>query len=926
MKEAAVTRFQKRPGFYAFLQAHATRKRQFAHLFPVVLAGILIVQGCGIPIWPIPTIKFAPETQPITEKPETPLVQAALKPGQEGGEITLAVRSGRVRAVTEHKTDRELLTSLPPADLKRELISTYIPPYKLKPLKAGKNHYYNFTITPEFEKATMFYLAGKGEEAIEQIHLILSNEANPVALRWQASYLKVQVLLMMGRPDLAEKETAQLERFELEAMKANHTSRAMRAEVRYWAGDLEGSAEDAAEVIRAFGGWRFPATFSTPPLDQVELARCTTAQVRANITLGLVLIAKGYHREALPWLELANQTMNNVMYTARHPITGLYFHPPQEVFWGRGMSLVALGNVLLAIDPNSKRAEETFTQAQEYFDALGFRAGAVVIETFKAHALSTAGQYAHAEEHAQKGVQLATQLGLLEYVWRLESMRGKALLEMGRTAEAERALRHAQSVVDLMAGTMVSDDAKVRFGVGKEGITQGLIRIDLKKNDVARLFEDMERGRARAFVALLANRLVAEGRERQTIAAVRSLDRQIQNERQRKNALSSTEGGEVDREHSLLEQRLALIAKLRERDPELADAFSVSAEDIRNVQKKLVPGDVMIYVLPGDANEWIRLLLITGEGAKLKSLEISQKSLRNRLREFENARKFKAGSPDDRGVAVVAKKKEADKAVVREKTVLAELQRDLKMNEWNVKRSAYIVPSGDFHFIPWGALDVDYPVAVLPTGGWLVRPDFEKKEYARASVVGDPDFGGLLPQLREARAEAAKIADRYGVKPLIGSGATEPALRQSVGAGVNVLHFATHALFDPYLPLQSALILSDGQKASPLTAERLFEKPLPSHLVVLSACETGMGKVVAGDDLVGLARSFYLGGAKTVLSSLWPVDDEATRLFMETFYDASADGDYGRAWMAARSRVKDRGYPPSIYGAFIIGGSLGKKY
>ncbi len=888
-----------------------------------VLALLLLFQGCGIPIMPIPVVKFAPQTKPIPEKQEIPLIQTALKPGQaDRRDLTLAVRSGRVLALTRPKTDRELLSGLPSPDLKWEIISAYVPPYKFKPLKAGQRHYYNFTITPAFERATMFYLSGKSEEAIEQVNLILSNEKSPVVLRWQASYLKVQVLLMMGRPDLAERETANLERLELASMNGNHTSRALRAEVRYWAGDLEGAAEDAAQVIRDFGTWRFPATFSTPPVDQVELARCTTAQARANIILGLALIAKGYHKEALPWLELANQTMNNVMFTARHPITGLYFYPPEEIFWGRGLSLAALGNVLLAIDPHSKRAETTFSQAREYFDALGFRAGEVVIAAFKAQAFSASGQHARTSDVSQQGIRVAKKLGLLEYVWRLEAMRGKALLEMGRTTEAERAYRHAQSVVDLMAGTMVLDDDKVRFGVGKEGITRGLVRIDLEKNDLAQLFEDMERGRARAFVSLLSNRLVAKGRETETIAKVRLLDRQIQNERQRKNAMSSEETGEANREQSLLEQRLALIVKLRERDPELADAFSVSAENMLSVQKKLSEGELMVYVLPGDADEFIRLLLITGKGAELKTLEISQKKLRNLLRKFEEARMSGTGSPDERSLKILQKGHVQTGAMSQEKAVLTRLQQDMKMSEWNIKKSSYIVPSGDLHFIPWGALDIDYTVAVLPMGGWLVRPSPEKKGSAGASVVGDPEFGGILPQLKEARAEAAMIAGRFGIKPLTGTGATEPALRRSVGMGVRILHFATHALFDPHLPLQSALILTDGQKAFPLTAEKLFETPLPSQLVVLSACETGMGKVVAGDDLVGLARSFYLGGARTVLSSLWPVDDEATRLFMETFYDTSGDGNYGRAWTEARTRLKNRGYAPSIYGAFIIGGSL----
>ncbi|HAJ27668.1 MAG TPA: hypothetical protein DCG53_10565, partial [Syntrophus sp. (in: bacteria)] len=136
---------------------------------------------------------------------------------------------------------------------------------------------------------------------------------------------------------------------------------------------------------------------------------------------------------------------------------------------------------------------------------------------------------------------------------------------------------------------------------------------------------------------------------------------------------------------------------------------------------------------------------------------------------------------------------------------------------------------------------------------------------------------------------------------------------------------ATHALFDPHAPLQSAVILTTGNKPLPLTAEKLYDKPLPARLVVLSACETGMGQVIAGDDLLGLVRSFYLGGATTVVSSLWPVDDEATRLFMEIFHEKSREGDFGAAWLAARDTLKNLGYHPADYGAFTLGGSSGNQ-
>jgi tetratricopeptide (TPR) repeat protein len=865
----------------------------------------LFLAGCGIPVFPIPIISFAPHTEMLPEKEETSLVQTALAGQSPTRALRVALRGGRVLQVVAPKSDASLIASLPSAALKQEFDSSYVPPFKFRQLAAGSRHYYNFTITPEFEAATSHYLNGRGEEAIAAIDRILANDKdNSPTLRWQASYLKVNVLIMMGRPDAAERETAALEKYEIAAMGKNHTSRALRAEVKYWAGDLEGAIEDAAQVVRAFGDWRYIAAYSTPPLDQVELARCVTAQARADIVLGLALLAKGLKQEALPWLELANQTMNNVLYTSRHPINSLYFQPPEEIFWGRGMSLVALGTALLAIDPDSPRATTTFAQANEFFAALGFQAGPVLIESFKAQALAWAGRHERAARQAETGLALAEKLGLIDYLWRLEALRGRELMAVGDDGTAEQALRRAQSVIDLMAGTMASDDAKVRFGIGKESITRNLVTLDLRRNDLPRLFEDMERGRARSFVALLANRSLASGRGGTLIGRIRALDRNIQTERQRKNALSAQDAGDAGREHRLLEERSALVAELRVADADLADALAVSAVDLATVQAALPPTSALIYALPADDAQALSFLIVTARTAQLQRLELTPPQLKTLL--------------DDFNIGVNAGDSAAQQAA------LEKIRQALRFDAWPAADAIYFVPSGPTHFIPWGGLDTRFAVAVLPNGGWLARSQRAAPKAVRAAIVGDPEFGGVLPQLPGARQEAEALANLYAATALIGPHATETALRRSVGDGVDVLHLATHALFDARYPLQSSLLLSDGKRAAPLTAERLFAEPLEARLVILSACETGMGMVVGGDDLLGLTRSFYLGGASSVISSLWAVDDEATKLFMATFHRHARDGHYGRAWLAARDAVRAKGYPPSAFAAFVLGGSLGR--
>ena len=103
------------------------------------------------------------------------------------------------------------------------------------------------------------------------------------------------------------------------------------------------------------------------------------------------------------------------------------------------------------------------------------------------------------------------------------------------------------------------------------------------------------------------------------------------------------------------------------------------------------------------------------------------------------------------------------------------------------------------------------------------------------------------------------------------------------------LHFATHGFLDSIRPELSGIVLSMvNEKGEPengfLLAHEIYNLKLPAELVVLSACETGLGKQIRGEGLVGLTRGFMYAGAQRVVVSLWSVDDEATKELMVTFY------------------------------------------
>jgi hypothetical protein len=584
------------------------------------------------------------------------------------------------------------------------------------------------------------------------------------------------------------------------------------------------------------------------------------------------------------------------------------------------MNLTFLASATLAVHQNPAEAEALFGVAESFYQALGYSVGKVTIASLKARIFNRLGMHDLCFQAGQTAMKLAIDAGLPDYVWRIGILTGETLLAKGELAAAEKAFRQAQASVGLISGGLSADRAKIRFGVGKEDITYHLAQLDLKKRDWSMLFQDLETGRARAFTDLLRDRPIIQNRQTELLTKIGSLEEAIRNLRLKLMAPGHPDSSLKNLEAKLINEWEILVQRLKQNDPELAELVSVSVPSLAEVQKGLNTGDVIAYFVPAKGSDSVKFLRITASSVELEELLVPITELAEQMDDFSYAF-FDSEALANRGV-VLSKKRTREKEAIRPEYAVNALKKSLRADSWGVRKNLYVVATGILHFIPWAILDTEFPISTLPTGAWLNRNRDPQQIGQKIAVVGDPDFGGKLPQLAGARDEAFAVGKFYGVKPLVGKEATENNVRKEVGEGVKVLHIATHGIYDSIRPLQSALFLSESGSAYPLTAKQLYENPLPATLVILSACETGLGKTVAGDDLLGLTRSFYLGGTQSVLSSLWEIEDEGTREYMLKFHQSAAKGDFGEAWLEARDHVKAKGFPASVYGAFNLNGVL----
>jgi CHAT domain-containing protein/tetratricopeptide (TPR) repeat protein len=151
-----------------------------------------------------------------------------------------------------------------------------------------------------------------------------------------------------------------------------------------------------------------------------------------------------------------------------------------------------------------------------------------------------------------------------------------------------------------------------------------------------------------------------------------------------------------------------------------------------------------------------------------------------------------------------------------------------------------------------------------------------------------------LPRLRGTRQEAEAIAHLAGeTNTLLALDftASRKTATSSELADYRIVHFATHGLLNSQHPELSGLILSlvdrDGQPANGfLESAEIYNLKLGADMVVLSACQTALGKDVRGEGLIGLTRGFMYAGAPRVLATLWPVPDQATTELMKLFYQS----------------------------------------
>ena len=209
-----------------------------------------------------------------------------------------------------------------------------------------------------------------------------------------------------------------------------------------------------------------------------------------------------------------------------------------------------------------------------------------------------------------------------------------------------------------------------------------------------------------------------------------------------------------------------------------------------------------------------------------------------------------------------------------------------------------IIPEGALFMIPFAALKdqnsrylgESFRIRMCPSLTTLkLIADCPADYHCKSGVllVGDPWVQDvtMLPLLPYAREEVQEIGRLLGCAPLVGRQATKVKVLRCLDS-VALVHIAAHSSMETG---EIALAPDNGETDFILTMKDVLSVQVRARLVVLSCCHSGQGEIKA-EGVVGIARAFLGAGARSVLVSLWAIDDKATLEFMKNFYEHLVKG------------------------------------
>ena len=580
-----------------------------------------------------------------------------------------------------------------------------------------------------------------------------------------------------------------------------------------------------------------------------------------------------------------------------------------------------MGNTLIRAG-ELDRAIEMLSDVHAQLTASGHRTMSIACASFLGDAYIRSGKLDKAISLLEQAVRGARRARTRHILLGALKALAKAYFRNGETIKALEAARQGIPIVEEMLGGLDEEHG----AQGRESVTE-LFSVGTRAAMAEGRLEDaltfLESGRAGALLDALGKRETlnwkAESLSEELQAADHRTAAQLQEARKAyAHAVESGARKAIRTAARALDAASdavrAVSGRIQRALKQQASLFYPRSETLDGIQAVLEPSQAMVlYALPSG-----RCIALVIEPNDVRTVDLG-----DAVAVAEACAKLDAHDPEAN--ATLAK-------------LRAYLVAPLKL-EPDV-RSVLVSPEGPLSYLPFGAL-FEQPVTMTPSGTThVLLADMVRDPGEGILAIGGPDYAGTsqgaqrayfrgksLAALPGAEAEVRSI----GTKTLVGPDASEPSFAKALASQSSwrAVHFACHGLVNTEKPLLSSLALTSTPGSDGFfTALEVLRSDIPADLAVLSACETGRGRLVGGEGIVGLTRAFMFAGAPRVICSLWKVDDEATRALMVKFYELWNGPDpkkrLGAAQALQKAQAFVRGHEkwehPSFWAAWVLWG------
>jgi CHAT domain-containing protein len=559
----------------------------------------------------------------------------------------------------------------------------------------------------------------------------------------------------------------------------------------------------------------------------------------------------------------------------------------------------------------------------------------------------------------------------------------RATFARGNADDALEKMETAVGIIESIRTRIAAAELRASYLAKYQSLYQFYVDLLMRLNQTrpsqgfdARAFQASERARARSLLDILneARADLRQGVEPALLERERKLQQQLNaKDQQRRRARDARQSETIDKEIRALNAAFQeLRAEIKSASPRYAALTQTQPASLKEIQSALDAETVLLAYWLGEWNSY--LWLVTANAVKSYRLP-KRADLEAEARLFYDSVKTQTGAAEARKAAVDLSKILLEPAASELGNKRLLIVADGALNyvpfaaltavNGQKTENRFLVETNEIVYLPSASI---LTVLRQETGARQPAPktiavladpvfDLADPRVARSIAAGGNGGGknesnktaasavlqkatrdaGLttesLPRLANTREEAATIQSLVAeseIKLAMNFAANRATAISSDLAQYRIVHFATHGLLDSRHPELSGIALSMvDEQGKPqdgfLRLHEIYNLRLPADLIVLSACQTALGKDIKGEGLIGLTRGFMYAGAQRVAASLWKVDDEATAKLMQSFYQGMLGEKKLRPAAALReaqiTMLKNKNFAaPYFWSAFTIQG------